>query len=164
MSLDIATPAGQTALAQERALLRAVEVSFPAIRCVETKKDAPAKVDGFLVGKGGIVTGVFESKCRDLSREQLRRFGDEWLITFEKIAAGADLARSLCVPFFGFLHLTPDGRGLALRITDEAGNFLPRIRLARTETQRTVNGGLAVRTNAYVNVEGAVEFPVAESA
>jgi len=158
---DIATPAGQVSLAQEREFLRAIQRQLGKITIVETDKSKPAKVDGFMITPGNVVAGVFETKCRDLSRDTLKRqYKNQWLITYEKICDGATVARLLQVAFYGFLYLVPDGVGLAIRLTDTDGNFVQPIRLAYTPTQRTCNGGSILRTNAYVDMRAAVAFPV----
>jgi hypothetical protein len=154
MSLDILTPKGQESAREEREMLDSLRVTFPDSLFVNTPKDDPAKVDGFTI-KGDQITSCFESKCRNMSRSQLSRFGDEWLVTYAKIVHGATLAKTLCVPFYGFLYLIPDRMILVVKIADETGEFLPRIRLERTVTSRTINGGQLVRTNAYIDVTGA---------
>lgn len=154
------TAKGQLSVAQEAELLRAIERIFTAgITCVPTPKNGPARVDGALV-KAGVIEGVFETKCRDASRAQMREWGDEWLLTFDKLLDGANVARGLGVPLFGFLYLLRDRTGLALRLADADGYFLPAMRLARTETQATCNGGKIIRTNAYVSLAKAREFSV----
>ena len=155
MSLDINTPKGQESLAQEQEMLDLLHKAFPLATFAQTPKDLPADVDGFAIMGANKVAAVFESKCRDMSRAQLSKFGDEWLVTFEKIQKGAQIAKSLCVPLVGYLYLVPDKKVLMVRIADENGNFLPKIRIERTETQATTNGGQIVRTNAYIDVSGA---------
>lgn len=160
MSLDINSPLGQNSLAQEQKLLRALEASFPNITIVQTIKRSPADVDGFGL-KNGYIVFLFESKCRNLTRERLRnQFDDEWLLTFDKLMDGAEISKRLCIPFYGFLYLISDDKGLAIKLTDSNGQLQPQIRLERTETQRTINGGLITRTNAYVKVTNAKEFLV----
>ena len=157
MSLDIATPKGQISLKQEGEMLDILLGACPGIKVLQTPKDQPADVDG-VIARAGSIIAVFESKCRELTRTQLRNFGDEWLVTFEKLQKGALLAKSLCVPFIGYLYLVPDRRVLSVRIADDRGNFLPNIRIERTETQATTNGGQIIRTNAYIRMAGAREF------
>lgn len=157
MSLDINTPKGQISLQQEQEMLAIITKACPGFSTVQTPKWAAAEVDGLVV-KGTAIAAIFESKCRDMTRDQLSRFGDEWLVTFEKLQKGAAIARSLCVPFVGYLYLVPDKKVLSVRIADEQGNFLPKIRLERTETQATTNGGQTTRTNAYISMATAKEF------
>lgn len=156
MSLDILTPLGQKSALQERDMLDSLRITFPGSMFVNTPKNDPAKVDGFTI-KGDQITSCFESKCRKMTRQQLSSWGDEWLVTYEKILHGAKLSRTLGVPFFGFLYLVPDSLILIVKITNSAGELLPKIRLDRTETQKTVNGGKIVRTNAYIDVSTATE-------
>ena len=159
MSLDILTPKGQESAREEQEMLDSLRITFPDSMFVNTPKHQPARVDG-LTFKDGRLTGCFESKCRKMTRKQLAEWGDEWLVTYEKIVCGANLARSLGVPFYGFLYLIPDKQILVVKIADSSGELLPRIRLERTVTQRTVNGGQIVRTNAYIDVKESLGLQV----
>jgi hypothetical protein len=152
MTLDILTPLGQESAREEQEMLDSLRITFPDSMFVNTPKKDPAKVDGLTI-KGDQITSCFESKCRKMSRRQLAEWGDEWLVTYEKVLHGAFLAKTLCVPFYGFLYLIPDRQILVVKIADSSGELLPRIRLERTVTQRTVNGGQIVRTNAYIDVK-----------
>jgi hypothetical protein len=137
-------------------MLDSLRITFPDSMFVNTPKRDSAKVDGFTI-RGDQLTSCFESKCRRMTRRQLAEWGNEWLVTYEKIQHGSHLAKTLCVPFYGFLYLVPDSTILIVKIADSTGDLLPRIRLERTETQRTINGGKIVRTNAYIDVSGATE-------
>lgn len=159
MSLDINTPKGQVSLSQEQQLIAAIESNYVGYRVIQTPKALDSEVDGFIC-KGTEIVGVMENKCRDMSQATLKRFGNEWLLTFEKITKGAALARSLRIPFIGYLYLVPDGIALAIKLSDEHGNLLPKIRIERTKTQATTNGGHAVRTNAYVCMDDAKQIRV----
>ena len=72
----------------------------------ETDKDMDAKVDGMIV-KDDQVTGIFESKCRDMSMMELINYGC-WLVTFDKIMDGKLLSEMLRVTYLGFLFLIKD--------------------------------------------------------
>ena len=154
MRLDILTPLGQESAREEQEMLDSLRITFPDSMFVNTPKNNPAKVDGFTI-RNNQITSCFESKCRQMTRDQLCQWGDEWLVTYEKIVHGATLARTLCVPFYGFLYLVPDGLILTVKIADQNGDFVPPVRLERTTTRKCINGGMSVRTNAYINVSGA---------
>ena len=159
MNLDINTPRGQQSLSQERKLVEGLKRAYPSISFIETHKTQPAQVDGLMV-RDNVITGVYESKCRNMSAEDMHRFHDEWLVTYEKILHGAEIGKRLCVPFYGFLYLIKDSIGVAIKIADAEGNIYPKVRIERTETQRTINGGSIVRTNAYIDLSGSDTFPV----
>ena len=160
MRLDIDTPKGQISLQQEQKMLYAIEQMY-GVEIVQTDKAKPCEVDGFIV-KRGVVIGVFESKCRNLSIEQLRQFDNEWLITFDKILAGLKASQFFKVPYYGFLYLVDDDVGIKLRMSDDLGNLIVRIRVDRPDTQKSINGGSVIRTNAYVDVSSGVRFPIAK--
>jgi hypothetical protein len=159
--MDILTDKGQKSLEYERKMLE--KINFHICKehkdnsmLIETDKDMDAKVDGIIV-KNNQVSGIFESKCRDMSLMKLREFGS-WLITFDKILDGRKLSQLLRVPFIGFLYLIPDEIIMYWKITDKYGNFLFDFDVKNTKTQKTINGGSIVRTNAYLPVKRGVEL------
>jgi len=155
MSLDVLTAKGKESITQESRMIRLFAKEFPSFEFVSTKKDKPAEVDGLMI-KEKTIEAVIESKCRNASLEELRgNFNNEWLITYGKLVKGSQLSKSLCVPFVGFLYLLKSNSILSIRITDELGEFLPAIRLQRTETQATINGGSIIRGNAFISMAHA---------
>ena len=103
--MDILTKKGQKSLEYERIMLERISV-LKNVNIIETDKNMDAKVDG-MISQDNQLTGIFESKCRDMSLMQLRKFGS-WLVTFDKILDGRKLSQLLRVPFIGFLYLIPD--------------------------------------------------------
>jgi hypothetical protein len=101
------------------------------------------------------VVGVVEQKSRNMSLEQLQKWDNEWLITYEKIEAGRYVANSLGVPFIGFLYLIPDDLLITKQLSNANGEWTCDFRTALTETQETINGGKIVRENAYIDLTGA---------
>lgn len=125
------------------------------VKYVKTPKDSPAGVDAVLM-KGDCLVGVSEMKCRQMTTEQLMgEYRGEWLVTYSKLEKLSSAARLLGVPGVGLLYLVPEKKLLSVRICNEDGLFIPGIRVERTATQATVNGGTAVRENAYVSVADA---------
>lgn len=142
-------------LDQEQELIGRIKLQ--SVDVIQTPKTEPADIDGFVV-KDGTIVAVLENKCRNMTTDILQKFGNEWLVTYEKIAKGADVAKRLRVPFVGALYLIPDNKVLLVTIADKMGNLLPRIRIQRSKTQETINGGEIVRTNAYISMDGAKEI------
>ena len=122
---------------------------------IETPKDQPADIDGFITKAGTLVSGV-EVKCRMMSYHDLmNKFEAEWLITYDKIERGISLCRSLGVDFRGFLYLVPEKILLIVKIWDHKTGETVGMELEESRTQATVNGGSIVRLNAYVDVSNA---------
>lgn len=152
--MDILTPRGQESLKHERRAKTLVEARF-GVQYVETPKDKPAVVDGMLV-RSGTILGLVETKCRDMTLQQLeRQFRSEWLVTFEKLEKARLLARDLGISFYGVLYLIPEDRILTVRISTPSGDWASAIRTERTQTQATINGGTARRLNAFVSMAKA---------
>tara|TARA_R100000234_G_scaffold119999_1_gene104757 strand:- start:427 stop:897 length:471 start_codon:yes stop_codon:yes gene_type:complete len=155
VGLDINTERGQRSLKYERIMLDRIKNSF-SVDLVETDKSMDAKVDG-LVLKDGQLMGIFESKCRDMNYVQFQQH-KSWLVTFDKLLDGKKLSQMLRVPFLGFLYLIPDQMIFYWKITDETGEFNFDFKVRKTKTQRTINGGEAIRVNAYLPNEYASEI------
>jgi len=153
--MDILTKKGQKSLEYERIMLERISV-LKNVNIIETDKNMDAKVDG-MISQDNQLTGIFESKCRGMSLMQLREFGS-WLVTFDKILDGRKLSQLLRVPFIGFLYLIPDEIIMYWKITDKYGNFLFDFDVKNTKTQKTINGGSIVRTNAYLPVKRGAEL------
>lgn len=159
MSLDVLTPKGQKTREQEEVMIAAFCSACPGYKIIQTPKDEPADIDALITFDSAIV-GIAEHKCRNMSKGDLLRFGNEWLLTYDKIVKGCDIAKALKVPFYGFLYLIDDSLILSVKIADKDGHIIQKVRIERTETQAAVNGGTAIRTNAYIDMSGAREIRV----
>jgi hypothetical protein len=125
---------------------------YPRFSYVETPKDQPADIDGFICRGTTMVSGV-EVKCRMMSYHDLiNKFDSEWLITYDKIERGISICRSLCIDFRGFLYLVPEKILIIVKIWDHKTGEDCIMKIEETRTQATVNGGSIVRLNAYVDV------------
>jgi len=153
--LDVNSPKGQESLEHE---LRAVQLwnhHYTEYTYVHTPKNGPALVDAVICDNDCNVVGVVEQKSRNMSLEQLEKWDNEWLITYEKIEAGRQTAMALGVPFIGFLYLIPDDLLITKQLSNAHGEWTCDFRTALTETQETINGGKIVRENAYIDLTGA---------
>lgn len=163
MSLDVNTPKGQEASEREDEAVAAVLKVRPELTYIKTPKqgpDASAVIDGFFC-KAGITINVAEVKARDMTLEQLSGpYNWEWLVTHEKILNMRTICDLLKLPGFGFLYLWPVRWLLIKQIVSKQGFITTPIRIADTETQRTCNGGLIVRTNAFIPMHDAQKIKV----
>ena len=148
--MDILTKKGQQSLRYEDKMLNTIKEKY-SVDIIETNKDTPALCDGFLV-RNGIITGVFESKCRNATVEDFEKWGS-WLVTYAKIAGLAWISNKLRIRAFGFLYSIPDDVILMWRITDNEGNYKFDPDIRKTNTQATINGGQAERENAYLPIK-----------
>jgi hypothetical protein len=155
MNLDINTPKGQKSLVHEREAHDIIKRRM-SYQVVETPKSTIAVGDGFLI-KDGEVFAFFETKCRyDMTYEQLLDRGS-WLITYEKILKCQEVSKLLQVPFYGFLYLLPKREPtqkllLYSEITNDHGEFMFEIKHFEEPTQKTINGGNAIRDNGHIPV------------
>lgn len=154
MGLDILTPRGQQTLKDEDRAVAIWEFYNPEFRYCRTPKDSPSAVDAVIVDREGLIRGVVEAKCRYGIDEQGFKdaFRGEWLITMDKVVRGSRAAQMLCVPYYGFLYLTAADIVLTKKIADSDGQFCVPFRCDNTTTRRTVNGGEALRANAYIDM------------
>tara|TARA_R100001086_G_C11821459_1_gene254180 strand:- start:934 stop:1419 length:486 start_codon:yes stop_codon:yes gene_type:complete len=151
--LDINTPRGQRSLEYERHMMEKIEHEMD-IQLIETDKSTDARCDGIMVSNNKLI-GVFESKCRNMTLEDLQRFGS-WLVTHEKISDGQTVSRLLRIQFCGFLYLIPDDMILMWPITDNKGDYNFDFESKKTETQETINGGKVVRKNSFLPFDESV--------
>lgn len=150
--MDILTTKGQQSLSDERIVAQWIESHFE-FKYIETPKNSPALIDAILIGKNEL-KGVIETKCRyKLTLEQFKTtFKNEWLVTWDKVHNAIQIANSLGVPCFGFLYLVNDKVLLIQKLSEPNGKLNVKIRLETTETQATINGGKAIRTNAFIDM------------
>lgn len=153
--MDILTAAGQRTLVDEQRAQEIFERKFLGHLYVHTPKDRPADIDAFIV-KEQEIRAVVETKCRyDVDLQQFNtRYNATWLVTFEKILKGRDIADALCVPLIGFLYLAQSDVLLMVTIYKD-GHFMQKMTVEESKTQRSVNGGSAIRTNAYIDMSNA---------
>ena len=159
--MDVLSPNGMETLKQEQEALSLFRKQNPSYDFVETPKDRPSDIDGFITRSGTLISGV-EVKCRMMTMEDLfKRYDCRWLITLDKVERGIAVCRSLCVDFRGFLYLVPDKMLIVVPIFSHDKGWLTEPIYDWTETQATVNGGIAERLNAYVDVGHATSIVAA---
>lgn len=153
--MDILTPKGQETLAQEREAISLFLQSFPGFEFFETPKHTPADIDGVIIRDGVMVSGV-EAKCRNMTVGDLvNKYNYQWLVTADKLDRGVSVCERLGIDFRGFLYLVPDKMLFIVPIFSYKDGWLAEVDYDITETQATVNGGVARRLNAYVDVSKA---------
>jgi hypothetical protein len=160
VGLDILTPRGQQTLRDLNDAVALWEIHNPGWRISLLPDDRESAIDGFLVDPSGQTRAAIEVKCRyGVTKDSfLAAFGNEWLITMRKLTTAWNVCSSLCIPLVGFLYLVDDRTLLTQRIVDSEGDFCGGFRCEKTATQKTVNGGVAERANAFINMEGSREY------
>ena len=154
--MDVDTERGQSALRLEREAVRKFTTVHQGYDFIETPKDKPALVDG-VFAEGGVVRAVVEVKVRKLTRRRLRELGDTWLSAMTTLDAGRAASFILGAPFVGMLYLIPEKRLLTLKITNDKGHWALDFEKKETTTQKSINGGEAVRLTAYLPLATAKE-------
>jgi len=153
MGLDVNTPLGIKSKANEMKMLKFVSWAW-GVNIMQTNKNGSAACDGFIF-RGDELSGIFESKCRNLSLDELEAY-KSWLVTNEKIEKCAQLSKLLNTPFIGLLYLLKDNLIMYWQITDANGKYVFEFEVAETETRKTVNGGTATRKNAYLPFKNGI--------
>lgn len=158
--MDINSNLGQQSLADERFITKWIEDRFQ-VRWLETPKDQPAIIDG-LIEKDGVLESVVEVKVRyDLSISNLvNKWNSEWLVTWEKVDKTIRIAKLLGVSATGVLYMPHTKELIIQKLADETGRLTCKIRLETTETQATINGGLATRTNAFIDISRGHQYSI----
>lgn len=154
-NLDILSERGAESARQEEIAAKIYEHKYPFVSYVSTPKDKPCVVDAILSTEKKVIA-VVECKCRQSTKEEFEtRFRNEWLVTKRKIDDAIDFAEKLYVPMVGFLYLIPSKVLLVKKIFDPDVGFTCNIRHEKTRTQATINGGIALRENSFIDMTGA---------
>lgn len=110
---------------------------------------------------------VMEIKSRfDVTKEKF--FGEwkgTWLVTYDKLKRCYDTAFSLRTNLTGLLVLVDSKvcyHKLLAEYNKDTGGLEWRIKfeVMTTETQKTINGGTALRENAYIDMNGVDEIKI----
>lgn len=158
--MDILSERGQQTLQDEQEAVEIWHRHFPELRYMETPKDQPAIVDAVIANSSNRIVCVTETKCRydmDLSKF-MGDYEGRWLITYDKVNSARKVAAALCVPLVGFLYIVPSRTLLYKKLTDANGQFTCDMQIAETFTQATCNGGVALRENAYIDMNTAKQL------
>ena len=156
MNLDISTPRGQLSVVHEKSAVEIFNRNFPEYVYLETPKDLPADIDAILTLKGEM-RQVVETKCRydcDLGKF-MGQYKGQWLVTHDKIVRAMAVAKSLQIGLMGFLYIVPSQTLLVQELVNKEGHFLTPLTIETTQTQATINGGKAVRSNAFIDMTNA---------
>jgi hypothetical protein len=87
--------------------------------------------------------------------ELASKYQHQWLVTAHKLDRCVALCKRLGVDFRGFLYLVPDKMLFIVPIFSYKDGWLIEPEYEMTKTQATVNGGIAERLNAYIDVSKA---------
>lgn len=155
--MDILTKRGQRTREQEEEAVRIWKAHHPTIRYNETPKDSPADIDAILTNDRDAIIGVVETKCRvSMSMTEFEdTFDSMWLVTFDKIVRGMNIAKALQVPLVGFLYFPFEKTLLVQKIYCPTTGLQTPMEVKHTTTQTTVNGGTIMRDNAYIDMSKA---------
>jgi hypothetical protein len=151
MELDINTPKGQITLEQERKAIDRIKLKWN-VDIIETDKKEISCFDNIIL-KDNTIKAITEFKCRNMTMQQMRDWGDSWLVTNQKIKDCTTVSGLMRVPFIGILYLVPEDLILYWKITNKYGKYLFPFEIKETKTQYSVNGGETVRENAYLSTK-----------
>lgn len=154
--MDILTPRGQESRKWEDRCASIWSSHYPQISYVSTDKNSPCAVDAILV-KDNQIIGVVEQKSRPSLTvvEFMTDHKGEWLVTNQKIKDGVAIAKALHTKFVGFLYLPEADLVMFKTIWQPDEGWIAPIRVQKTTTQATINGGTAVRENAFIDMKTA---------
>ena len=120
MTLDVTTPKGLETLEQERVELSILKSRYPLLTFAHTPKDRESAVDGAII-EGDQWVGLFLSSCRNLTRNQLKGFGNDVILTYKKMHKAVDLAERSCIPVFGYFFLIPERLVMVVKVINDRG-------------------------------------------
>ena len=159
MALDINTPRGQRTREQEKRMAELFHKRFPTLKYNDTPKTKKAIIDAVVTGRQHNVMFIVETKCREAKLNTFEGpWKSEWLITEAKLLAASEIATGMQVPLYGFLYLVPEDLLMIKMFFNPLLEtpWVVEFNSKFTETQATVNGGLAWRKNAFIKMHDAV--------
>ena len=115
-----------------------------------------------LFSRDGTVVSIVEIKSRNMSLSELENLGS-YLLSYHKIDWGIAAAQLLHVPFLLFVSLMKSNHIVYWTIANGEGNIRCNFQVQDTKTQATCNGGVAVRENAYIFLDGMKVLRQAET-
>jgi hypothetical protein len=158
MALAVNTRKGREAAVRAKEALIRFEANHPRFIWFPDYSSSP--YDGYVV-VNGVITGIFETKSRNAGvDEQCRvvyngKAYDEYLITAEKIKAGVAHAKAHQINYFIIVYFEmSDCLAIFTMYNYKTGAELE-YRTEITRTQATVNGGSAMRENAFIKLAHA---------
>jgi hypothetical protein len=150
MRLASETKKGQIYIQKEKAL--ADQIAKRSDTVAIELGDGATHVDRIFV-RDNKVRSIAEIKNRNMSLSQLQKFGS-YLISYEKIDRGVALSSLMHVPFYLFVYLISSDDIVYWKVSDETGREVCNYTIERTKTKADVNGGIAMRENAYIQLDG----------
>ena len=184
--IDAMSPRGLVAVEWARKGLNAWHHKHPLFCWIETKQDRYADLDA-IIGRPDVkwpegveyegnarvayisseLEQVMEIKSRfDVTKEKFfGEWGGTWLVTYDKLKRCYDTAYSLRTNLTGLLVLVDSKvcyHKLLAEYNKDTGGLEWRIKfeVMTTETQKTINGGTALRENAYIDMNGVEEIEI----
>jgi alkylated DNA nucleotide flippase Atl1 len=146
MNLDCNTELGRKYISYQHECLDAF-CGSKNLKCVTTDDSLSADIDAVFYRKN--IIAIAECKTRNLTMDQLKRFGS-YLITYAKIEKLRALTKSLQCYGLLIVYLIPDKRIVWWKVCDKDGTILVNLNKSKTSTQATCNGGVVIRENAYI--------------
>lgn len=160
--LDVLTPRGMEANLTAHRVAEAAAARW-GLGWSPTPEGRPALVDGAFT-KAGRLYALAECKVRSDSRAEIRKWGDTYLITYEKLYKGKELAAGLALPLVLVVYLRPDEMVHVWKVSTPDGRWAVPYDARETTTRATVNGGTATRLNAFLPFTASSSFPWASNA
>lgn len=116
-------------------------------------------IDGFVI-EGNDITAIFEGKARQAAyKEGKMEYGGraytDYLVTTEKLNKGIELAKQMGVNFYLIVLLCHSNHLLIFEVYNIRENKVLPFQSKRTRTKAGINGGSAVRENAYIEIKHA---------
>jgi hypothetical protein len=111
-------------------------------------------IDWFIV-KDGKLIGVCEHKTRlNLTPlEMYTQHGGKWLLSANKLNNGQLVAKHLSIDLWGSIYFKDSAVLMMVKLWSASKNqWLQPYEIKETETQKGVNGGRAIRENAYITL------------
>ncbi len=140
--LDCQTEKGQVYISHENWTANWIEDRANGKTKLRKFKELTSRADRVAFSISGAKQALIEIKARNMTLNQLNNWGNEYMISEDKINKCQKLSVKYKIPFFVFVNLIDDKYILRLKVLNNKGEFVIPYRIEYDkETQSTCNGG-----------------------
>ncbi len=161
--LGVDTVEGQRLLEEEREAVKMFLKHFPNLGWIDTPKQHPVTVDGFLYlsrkSEAQCLSAVVEVKTRRTTvEEQNERYGPDMLITTDKLLRGSEMSRACYAPFVIMEWFVNDRTLLVWKVTDRRGKFIVPFTTKQMNVRKSLTGGRTQRACSILPMSHAKTY------
>ena len=157
--MDAYTTRGKVAREYEDEAIEELEKAFENT-FARFPNEKPMDFDGFII-EDSEIRAMYEARSRDAGfiegqLEYKSKKYDTVMVTHDKILRCQKYSKKFGIPFLFLVIFVQTRNVICFQITDERGDELIDYEVKETKSQKTINGGVAFRKNAFLPLSEAI--------